>query len=210
MTWRKTTFGALVAFLFSFQIHGIPFALAQEIPPAQGKAFVETMFNDAISSFAGPPLPLPERERRLRALIAKYCDPSLVGRDVTGRYWDKATAEERESFPKLLVDYVVATYKKSLSDVEPRTAFDIQEFEIAGDKALVSGLVTVPGEESSKLGIVIGNGTGQLVAIDLHIDGVSIIKTLREDFTSVLRANGGQMSRLMDIMKAKIALADQG
>ena len=199
---RKATAFLAAAALAVMGLAGRP-ALALDVEVA--KTFVAKAIDDTLSTYAGKTLSGDQRAAKLRDTIGRFADPALTGRDILGRYWAKATPDEQRRFATTLVDYVVATWNESLSDIDANVRIEVTAAEPQGDRVLVHSVATQPNELPNTVDwLVAADTAGRLVAADVSVGGVSLVNTMKADFTSVLRANSGQMEGLLAAMKKKI------
>jgi phospholipid transport system substrate-binding protein len=184
----------------------LPGRAALALEPEAAKSFVAGAVDDAMATFAGKSLSREDRGARLRDTITRYADPGVTAADVLGRHWDKASADERQRFKATLVDYVVATWSGSLSDIDPAVRITVSGADAKGDRVVVHTVATQPNEPPSNVDwLIASDATGRTIAIDVNVGGVSLTDTMKADFTAVLRANSGQMEALLAAMAKKIA-----
>lgn len=167
---------------------------------------VATAVDDVISTFAGKVLVKDEQARLFRAEIERFSDPRLLSAAILGRYWDRLSDAEKTEFQHLLIDYIVAIWGEGLSDVSASTKVDIRGTETTGDRIIVHTIVADAADGPSVVDwTVTTNGSNAPVIADIAADGISIIKTVKADFTAVLRTNGGQPDALFQAMRQKIS-----
>ncbi|HTH16453.1 MAG TPA: ABC transporter substrate-binding protein [Magnetospirillum sp.] len=182
-----------------------PVAVTAAEPPV-AKELIATLATDAMQTFGVKTLSADERSTLFRDRLLRYSSTKLVSADILGRYWGRFTDGERAEFEGLLVDYVVAIWSGRLADVDPGTKVNVQDAEVVGDKVVVHSVVFAPDEPPAPVDwYVVTADTGANVVVDVQADGVSLIKTMREDFTALLRANGGHAAPLFDAMRKKMA-----
>lgn len=183
----------------------LPGRVALALEPETAKAFVVRAVDDAMTTFAGKSLSREERAAKLRDTITRYADPGVTAGDVLGRHWGKASADEQRRFKATLVDYVVATWSESLSDLDPNARITVTAAEATGDRVMVRTVATQPNEPPGNVDwLIASDPTGRTIATDVTVGGVSLTNTMKADFTAVLRANSGQMEALLAAMKKKI------
>lgn len=183
-----------------------PMAVTAAEPP-DAKELVNTLVSDAVSTFAGKKLAPAERGQLFRALLLRYSSTKLVSPVILGRYWQRFSADQQAEFETLLVDYVVAVWGGKLSDMDPGIKIVVQDAVKIEDRVVVQSQMSdsvepqpVPVEWT-----VVSGDAGNDVVVDIVADGISLTKTMREDFTALLRATGGNAGPLFDAMRKKIA-----
>ena len=182
-----------------------PLRAARALDESAAGAFVETLMKDALTSFAGQH-PEPERRRIIERLIDRYVDMRQVSRDVLGRFWDTASAGDQARFQKTLLDYLLTTWFGDLDDLAPQQKVMVRTTRpVGGDRVLVHSIASELGEESTPVDWVIaGEADGRLAIVDVSVDNVSPLKTLRSEFTSFLYSNSGRIDALIAALQKKI------
>ena len=154
----------------------------------------------------------PERSGRsdrqkfdaLVALLEEPIDLDLVARLILGRYWRTADDGQRQQYLQLFREYALANLASKLH------LYRGQSFEVTGAKvvsdqdALVTSRILSDGEPPLQVDWRLRErNDGGLVTIDLIVEGVSLIVTLRSEFASVIERQG------FDGLLARAAPADR-
>ncbi|CCG40647.1 MlaC/ttg2D family ABC transporter substrate-binding protein [Magnetospirillum molischianum] len=181
-------------------------AKAADVVAAQ--TLVQSALEEGVGTFAsGRTYPLDERSRLLEALLRHHTEPSLLSAAVLGRFWGKLAPEEQAAFSERLLQFLVSSYVGMLTEAESGITFRVGEGEDLGNRVRVPAEVTrsVPGALPSPVGWEVAfTPDGRPGIVDLTADGVSLIRAMREDFGSVLRASGGKIEPLMEALQRKI------
>lgn len=184
-------------------------AAAQAQDAGTAGQFISDVVTEAVDTFGGKTLAKEERGQLFRDRLLRYARPAVISEMILGRYWSHFTDAEKTEFQTLLVDYVVAMWGDKLADIAAGTTIAITSTDVAGDKSVVHSQVTEPGSPPTPVDwTVVGADTPTPTIIDLAADGISVITTLKADFTSVLRANNGQLAPLLAAMHKKMSLAN--
>jgi len=186
---------------------------AQAADVAAAQALVQSALNEGVGTFAsGRTYPLEERTRLLDGLLRRHTEPSLLSAAVLGRYWAKLTPEEQSAFSERLMQFLVSSYVGMLTDAETGITFQVGAGEDLGNRVRVPAEVTrsLPGSVPTPVGWEVAfTPDGRPAIVDLTADGVSLIRAMREDFGSVLRASGGKIDPLMEALQRKIDANNQ-
>jgi len=181
---------------------------AQAADVAAAQALVQSALEEGVGTFAsGRTYPLEERTRLLDALLRRHTEPSLLSAAVLGRFWGKLTPEEQSAFSERLLQFLVSSYVGMLTEAESGITFQVGAGEDLGNRVRVPAEVTrsLPGAVPSPVGWEVAfTPDGRPGIVDLTADGVSLIRAMREDFGSVLRASGGKIEPLMEALQRKI------
>jgi phospholipid transport system substrate-binding protein len=168
--------------------------------------FMNQLLNRAIEVLNGK-ASLAERRERFRQLFHADFDAPAIARFVLGRYWRQASAAERKEFLKLFEDYVVYVYTARLSDFSGE-AFKVRGSRADQDAFIASTDIFGP-RAAAPLKVdwrLVSNDGGYKIA-DVVVEGVSLMVTERSEFASVIERHGGQVDRLLALMRQKTAAA---
>ena len=118
-------------------------------------------------------------------------DLDLVARLILGRHWRTADDGQRQQYLELFREYALANLASKLH------LYRGQSFEVTGAKvvsdqdALVTSRILSDGEPPLQVDWRLRQRSdGGLVTIDLIVEGVSLIVTLRSEFASVIERQG--------------------
>ncbi len=132
-----------------------------------------------------------EKFNRLVDLLNRWIDLDLVARLILARHWRTAAPAQREEYLKLFRSYALNNLASQLH------IYEGQEFEVvssrpAGKKdALVKTLILSNGRPPLHVDWRLREGRdGNLVAIDVIVESVSLIVTQRAEFGAVVERNG--------------------
>jgi phospholipid transport system substrate-binding protein len=145
------------------------------------------------------------RQRHFRELLARELDIPLLARFMLGRYWRDATPEARQAYEEAFAEYVLLRYAALLGG-----AREIEGFEVVGSRTIENGDVLVEtrirrgGAKPINAGWRVRDRDGRFVVIDLLVEGLSLAQTQRQEFASILRANGGRVEELVSVLKDKV------
>jgi phospholipid transport system substrate-binding protein len=172
-------------------------------PPGAPSAFVAELARQALLSVNSKTLSSADRQRRLEGLLDEDFDVPRISSFVLGRYWQKASDAERQSFSAVLRDFLVRIYSRRFTD------YDGQSFRVVGQRAesATSTLVyseigqSVSGQPVKVEWSVVDSDRYRV--IDMSVAGVSMVLAQREEFMSALERNGGDLSGLIRQLQAK-------
>ena len=179
-------------------------AASPSLNPADAVAFMNQLWNRAAELLNNKTDPAI-RQARFRQLFHEDFDGAGIARFVLGRYWRGASGQEQQEFVKLFENYLVFVYTARLANFGGET-FNIRGSRSDGDGAIVSTDVISPGSTSPlRMDWRLVNDNGAYKINDVIIEGVSMAVTQRSEFASVIQRNGGQVSRLIALMREKTA-----
>ncbi len=144
----------------------------------------------------------------LVVLLEEPIDLDLVARLILGRYWRTTDDGQRQQYLQLFREYALANLASKLH------LYRGQSFEVTGAKvvsdqdALVTSRILSDGEPPLQVDWRLRQRSdGGLVTIDLIVEGVSLIVTLRSEFASVIERQG--FDGLLAELRTRIAQTRQ-
>ena len=144
----------------------------------------------------------------LIVLLEEPIDLDLVARLILGRYWRTTDDGQRQQYLQLFREYALANLASKLH------LYRGQSFEVTGAKvvsdqdALVTSRILSDGQPPLQVDWRLRQRSdGGLVTIDLIVEGVSLIVTLRSEFASVIERQG--FDGLLAELRTRIAQTRQ-
>jgi phospholipid transport system substrate-binding protein len=176
-------------------------------PSDEAKGFIESLADQAIQALTLPDISKPERVRRFRILFNDHFAVEDIGKWVLGRYWRRAEPAERDEYLILFEDYIVVSYVDRFAEYAGEKLQITKVIVETDGSAEVYSEVLLPGGGKTPVRVNwrVDGADGDFKIVDLVIEGVSMSATLRSDFSSILRRNGGKMAGLLDILREKTA-----
>lgn len=187
---------------------GLATAGTRAAPAADPARFVSDLVNQALKSLDDKQLSEEERARRFRELLDRDFDMPRIGRFVLGRYWNEANDQDKQQFLKLFEEYVVRTYAKRFSE------YSGEAVKITGSRpesevsTLVQSQILRPsGAPPAKVDWRVRKVESGFKVVDVDVEGVSMVLTQREEFSSVIQRSGG-IAGLNKTLQDKLAGGD--
>lgn len=138
------------------------------------------------------------------ALIETYFDFNGITRFSAGRYWKKATTQEREDYTTL--------FRKVLTGLAARQFNQLKglNYTVTGAVSKGKKLVLVTGVMNDPTGDlpdavvswrVSTPQDGKPLIIDVEIENISMLITQQQENSAIIRKNGGKFSAIIDVLK---------
>jgi len=174
---------------------------------ADAGVFLTELSDRAILQLTEPGITDAEKERRFREFIDEGFDIPAIGRFVIGRYWRKASSAEQQDFLATFKEMMVQRFLPVFGEYsgERLDVGLVRPFAVGSNIFSVSSEVDRPQGEPVKVDWRILQSDGGYKIVDIIAEGVSIAVTLRSEYNSVLKNNGGSVSALTRVLKDKIA-----
>ena len=166
------------------------------------EAFVLKLTNEAKLIFNDKSLNVESRLKKLNDLSQSYLDLDALAGYTLGDYRDKATASEKDNFNKLFREYFIKNMSSKLND------FADQELKILDSKKINENNIIVSTKIFSKKDAQeiwrIYTKDSKFLARDLVVEGLSLARTQKEEFASIIASKGfvGVISALENFNKS--------
>lgn len=135
-------------------------------------------------------------------LIFPHFDFGIMSQWVLGKHWNSADEPTRENFLDQFRRLLVRTYATALLNFSDQSITYPPIDQKGGvNTALVKQQITQPGSAVIPVVYRLHNKSGDWKVFDVSVDGVSLIKTYRASFDSIIKNEG--LSALIDSLNAK-------
>ena len=165
-------------------------------------AFVQKLGDTAIADLTDPKLSDSARVKRMRTLLANAFDVVAVSRFVLGPYMRRTTPEQFKDFTHLYEIYVAHNYAGLFKRYNGEKVEMQSERDIPGGDIAVYGIIKQEDGPSINIAMRVRKENGGYKAVDLKVEGVSMPLTHRKQFASVIAQHNGQVSGLIDALRA--------
>jgi len=141
--------------------------------------------------------------QQLRNLAEKAVDIKGVGRYSLGKHRKNITEEQLTEYEKLFKEYFLKSFSSRLSEyTDPK--INVIGQEILNEKYTIVSSILVADEKRPEVNIkwrvYTKNPTKPLIR-DVIIEGLSLARTQREEFNSVIQSNDGNIEALFDNLR---------
>ena len=148
-----------------------------------------------------------ERKNTLLKLVKERFDEEAFARRALGVRWKQRTKEEKQEFVEIFSDLLERTYLKKIDDYLAKAGnFSGKNIAylnetVKGRYVIVKTKVIVNDETQIPVLYLFKNKQGNWLAVDIAIEGVSLVKNYRAQFKEIL-ANSS-FAELIDKLKSK-------
>jgi len=195
-TRRYCTF--LLAFSLALSCFGTPTVKAQVGPDD----FIRTVAKKAINSLANKQITASEKEEHFRKLLRQSFELKLIARFTLGRFWRRATKDQKTEYTKLFEDFVVKAYAARFSDYKGEK-FIVGKVRKINDRDFLvqSEFILMDGRKIPVFWRLRNSKT--LKIIDVLVEGVSMAITQRDEFAAIINRSGGKLDGLISALRKK-------
>jgi phospholipid transport system substrate-binding protein len=172
---------------------------------SNAEAFVLKLTNEAKIIFNDKSLNKDSRLKKLNELSSKYLDLDALAGYTLGDYREKATNSERENFNKLFREYFIKNMSSKLNDFADQDLKVIDSKKINENNIIVSTKIFSK-KDAQEIAVEwrIFTKDSKLLARDLVVEGLSLARTQKEEFASIIASKGfvGVISALENFNKS--------
>ena len=158
---------------------------------SNAEAFVLKLTDEAKIIFNDKSLNKDSRLKKLNDLSSKYLDLDALASYTLGDYREKATNSERENFNKLFREYFIKNMSSKLNDFADQNLKIIDSKKINDNNIIVSTKVFSK-KHAQEIAVEwrIYIKDSKLLARDLVVEGLSLARTQKEEFSSIIVSKG--------------------
>ena len=172
---------------------------------SNAEAFVLKLTDEAKIIFNDKSLNKDSRLKKLNDLSSKYLDLDALAGYTLGDYREKATSSERENFNKLFREYFIKNISSKLNDFADQDLKIIDSKKINENNIIVSTKIFSK-KDAQEIAVDwrIFTKDSKLLARDLVVEGLSLARTQKEEFASIIASKGfvGVISALENFNKS--------
>lgn len=172
------------------------------------KNFIDSVTARGLRFLADESITLDERKAAFKDLLTDSFDIGTIARFSMGRYWRKATPDQREEYLELFKKMIIHIYSGRFDEYSGQK-IKIISARPAGEKdVIVTTQIISPDSSNISVRWRVRYDNNQYQIIDVIIEGVSMLVTQRSDFASVIQRGGGEVSVLLEHMREKVSKSD--
>ncbi|MBF0562379.1 MAG: ABC transporter substrate-binding protein [Alphaproteobacteria bacterium] len=181
--------------------------MATTVPDAQTAAvFVKDLADTAIKSMVESAIPDEERQRRFRELFTRSFDLPAIGQFVLGRYWRKATEQEKAEFTSLFENISVLTWSSRFKDYNGQTlTVDTVHPADNGELVVETSISQPQGQKPVAVSWRLHPAASGFKVVDLTVEDVSMALTYRSEYGTVIQHANGKVEGLLEALRHKLA-----
>ncbi len=206
--------------MFAFsrrRFHALLLAAAALAAPApawadskdDGKAIVQRMADQVVTTLANQGMDRAAKEARFRQILGQNFDVPTIGAWVMGPPWRTATPAQRTEYLKLFETYIVKVYTGQLSTYSGEKVM-VTGAEADGPGVEVTSRITDPkNDRTVEVKWRLRSAGAQLKVRDVVIENISMSQTQRREFAAVFQQRGNTVDGLIAALREKIAELDR-
>ena len=143
------------------------------------------------------------REKELSKMALKVADIKGIGFYTLGSYRKELSEEELKKYAELFEKYFLKSFTSRLSDYsDPK--IEVVEAEVLNPKYTIVRSVLLATDKKPEVKIdwrVYTKNPDKPLIRDLIVEGLSLARTQKEEFASVIQSNNGDVQKLFETLK---------
>lgn len=169
--------------------------------------FLQAYSDRSIRMLTEPGVDQERREARFRVLLGEGFDLPTIGAFVLGRYARTTAADQRRAFLDVFQDAMAQRFVPLFSKHPNERLHVVREYVSEADprSTFVMATITQPEGQPIKTEWRIRKRDGRYKIVDVIIEGVSMLVTLRSEYTSVIARNDGRVDALIEQLRRLVS-----
>ena len=195
MNWGKSLIKFSLVFSFIFLFTEKSFS----IEPTK---FIQTLVDEA-SKILVNDITKEEKMDKLKSIAIKSVDIRGIGLYTLGSHRKNLTESQKKEYNKLFREYFLKSFSSRLSDYTDPKINVISQEKLSEKYTMVSS-VLIATEKTPEVKIdwrVYTKDPNNPLIRDLIVEGLSLARTQKEEFTSVIESNNGDVTKLFITLK---------
>lgn len=199
LTFKTTNRRVFLAGLSTFAgLMALPTA-GFSLTKASAEKLINSLSND-IFKVINSGKPESAMYKDFNRILGKYAAINAIARTTLGPTWRTASASQQKAYTDAFRGYLSRKYGKRFRE------FIGSEISVVSARSVKSGvlvksIVTLKGSAPFEVEWQVFEKNGKSQMFDLYIEGISMIKTEREEIGSMLDRSGGKMDGLIKRLK---------
>ena len=179
------------------------FALPSTAETLSPRQFIESLGEETIGAITNADVSEEDRLTEFARLFRKGFDVDTISRFVLGRYWRRATDEQKVEYQSLFADFIVTTYANRFHQYSGEKLLVDGERPASKRDTIVSSEIKPPDGPAVRVDWRVRKTGDDHKIIDVIVEGVSMAITQRDEFASVIRRGGGGVETLIAELRNK-------
>ena len=177
--------GIILTFIFSFVLNNV-----NAISENEANNFIVDIGNQAIKILKIPVDDKEKRKQELQNLLQEKFAMPFIAKIILGKEINKTISEEKfKKFANIFEVHIVNVYSSQLGTYKGQK-FTVKNTEIKKKDAFVYSTIASPDYPTTNIVWRVRDLGKGLKVIDMQVEGVSLLRTKRNDFKMVLDSQG--------------------
>lgn len=166
--------------------------------------FIEGLSDETIAIWSDTNMTAEERSKAFRGIFEQATDIQLLAKGMLGRHYRTASADLRKAYMTAMTDYIVYEFDKRMSQIGFKKLDVTGTTPASGKRGHLFVRTQVDREDGAPLlaDWRVRKKNGQFQIVNLEIEGINLLITNRELFSSRIKEVG--LQGLIDELKNEV------
>ena len=171
----------------------------------EAKSFISSLADEALTSLTESSLTKEARRERFRKLMLDRFAFKGIAKWVLGRYWRKASEDERTQYMALFEDLMVVSYADRFGNYSGGN-LKVEKAVMHSEKDALVHSKLIRGGNSKPVDVIwrVRKVKDSPKVVDVMVEGLSMGLTQQKEFSSFIRKNGGKVSKLLVELRKRL------
>ncbi len=170
--------------------------------------FVQSLADQAVTALTADGITTDMRRKQFRDVMRQNFAIDSIARFALGRYWRKASESQRLEYLKLFEDLIVMTWADQFSTYEGEKLKVEDSLDAASNQSrvkvvIVRSIWSIDKQTKIHVDWRVASQGNIYKVTDVMIEGISIARTKRDEFSSVIRRNNNEISAFLKTLREK-------
>mgnify|MGYP000745989079 CR=1 FL=1 len=171
---------------------------------ARAETLIASLADKALQALTVEGASRAMRVGRFRRLFNDNFAVQGMAKWILGRYWRRASEQERSEYLFLFEDMIVVSYVDRFAGYTGETLAITKAVALNDNSAMVySEIVRPTGGPPVRVDWRVATEDENMHIVDVVVEGTSMSTTLRSDFSSIIRREGGKVAGLLKVLRDK-------
>ena len=164
--------------------------------------FVQSTVNRASQALSGQ-LSKDQKIDKLKTIAAETVDIKGIGMYTLGSFRKALSEDEKKQYDALFEKYFLKTFSSRLAEYS-NPEIEVKSKEILNKNYTMVSSILIATEQRPEVNIdwrIYTKDLNNLKIRDLIIEGLSLARTQKEEFASIIESNGGDINALLASLK---------
>ena len=169
----------------------------------QPKLFVDELVNDVVSVLSETDASVKDKNRKIEEIAKENVDISALGLYTLGSLRKTLDTEKLNEYNDLFSKYFLKSLTSRLTDYSSQKFEIIDEEQKSANYTIVNSKIA-PNDKNPEIKIswrIYTKNPDKPLIRDLIVEGLSLAKTQKEEFASILNSNNNDINALLNKLK---------
>ena len=174
------------------------FSSITKVYSIEADVFIQSIVNRAAETLSAE-ITKDERIEKLKDIAREAVDIDGIGRYTLGSYKNNITDKQMKRYKSLFREYFLKTFSSRLAEYSNPEIEVVSKKKLNANYTMVSSIL-VSTEQRPEVKIdwrVSTKNPDNLLIMNLIIEGLSLARTQREEFSSIVNSNNGSINALL-------------